>query len=264
MGLIVTDTARTPSDRRLDVVCTGQTGGVGIRQTVVNRLAPEVHRIAPRANSNVIQRTVQLAIEGAGPLPGAAAAAEKALAEADGDVRRAIRELTMAHVRMAGAQGFATNLGGLVTMAATIPLNLTGLALLQSRLAASIAHLRGYDLTDARVRNAVLLCTLGEDVVQSLVKGKKVPGTPMVVATAPAHDPSLDGVIAAEVTSALVSRVIGRRAAATVVRRVPVAGGVWGGSTDAYATYKVGRYAERQLKQRPGRGGQLLRPRASR
>jgi hypothetical protein len=166
---------------------------------------------------------------------------------------------------MAGAQGFVTNLGGLVTLAAAIPLNLTGLALLQSRLVAGIAHLRGYDLQDPRVRNAVLLCTLGEDTVRSLVKDKKVPGTPMVVATAPTHDPSLDAVVAAEVTSALVSRVVGRHAATTVVRRVPVAGGIWGGSADAYGTYKIGRYAARQLKQRPGpAAAQLLRPRASR
>ena len=50
------------------------------------------------------------------------------------------------HVRYAGAQGFATNLGGLVTAAVAIPANITGLALIQCRLVACIAHLRGYDL----------------------------------------------------------------------------------------------------------------------
>lgn len=236
---------------------------MGIRQTVVKRLAPQVHKMAPRANSNVIRHTLQVAIQGAGPLPAATAAADKELAGAGGDSEKAIRELTAGHTRMAAAQGFVTNLGGLVTLAATIPVNLTGLALLQCRMVAAIAHLRGYDLQDPRVRNAVLLCTLGEEQVQSLVKSRKVPGTPMVVATAPAHDPSLDAVVAAEVTSALVGRVIGRHAATTVARRVPVAGGLWGGSADAYATFKVGRYAARELKQRPG-AAQLLRRRAAR
>jgi hypothetical protein len=32
------------------------------------------------------------------------------------------------HVRYAGAQGFATNLGGLATMAFTVPANISGLA----------------------------------------------------------------------------------------------------------------------------------------
>ena len=41
-------------------------------------------------------------------------------------------------------------------MALTIPTNITGLALIQCRMIAGIAHLRGYDLDDPRVRNAIL------------------------------------------------------------------------------------------------------------
>ena len=135
-------------------------------------------------------------------------------------------------------------------MAATIPVNITGLALLQTRMVAGIAHLRGYDLDDPRVRNAILLCTLGEDTVRELVKKKKIPGTPWVIATAPAHDPELETVVAGEVTSALVNRVVGKRAAGTVIRRIPLAGGVWGGSADAFATWQVGKYAARELRSR--------------
>ena len=76
---------------------------------------------------------------------------------------------------LAGGQGFLANLGGLVTVAATIPLNIAGLALLQVRMVAGIAHLRGYDLGDPRVRNAILLCTLGEETVKGLVKQRKIP-----------------------------------------------------------------------------------------
>ena len=72
----------------------------------------------------------------------------------------------------------------------------------------------------------------------------------MVLATAPAYDPELDKLVAAEVTSALVGRVIGKRAASTVVRRVPVAGGVWAASADAFATWQIGKYAERELRPR--------------
>jgi hypothetical protein len=145
------------------------------------------------------------------------------------------------------------NLGGVMAVAATIPANIAGIALLQCRLVAGIAHLRGYDLADGRVRNAVMLCILGEDSVRHLVRAKKVPGRPMVIATAPAYDPELDKLVAAELTSAIVGRVIGKRAAGTVVRRLPLVGGVWGGSADAYATWQIGRYAARELKPRaPG------------
>lgn len=223
---------------------------LNIRQAVLKRVMPDMHRLAPNLNSSFVHQTVLRAVHGIGPLPSAASAAEKQLEEQGGAVKAAIGELIENHASLAAAQGFVTNLGGLVTMAATIPVNITGLALVQVRLVAGIAHLRGYDLDDDRVRNAILLCTLGEDVVKKLVKDKKIPGTPMVLATAPAYDPALDSLVAGEVTNALVSRVVGKRAASTVARRVPVAGGVWAAGTDAYATWQIGRYAERELRPR--------------
>jgi hypothetical protein len=223
---------------------------VRINQAVLNKMLPDVHRMAPNINSSFVHQTVQRAVQGGGPLPPAAAAAEKQLAEQHGVVDEAIHELVENHAALAAAQGFVTNLGGMITMAATIPVNITGLALLQSRLVAGIAHLRGYDLDDNRVRNAVLLCMLGEDTVKSLVKAKKVPGSPMVLATAPAYDPAMDKLIAAEVTSTLVQRVIGKKAGGAIVRRVPFAGGVYAAGTDAYATWQIGKYAERELRPR--------------
>ncbi len=221
-----------------------------INQVVLDKVLPDVHRLAPSINSNLVHQTVQRAVHGTGPLPPAAAAAETQLAEQPGVVDEAIHELVENHAALAAAQGFVTNLGGLVTMAATIPVNITGLALLQSRLVAGIAHLRGYDLHDDRVRNAVLLCMLGEDTVKGLVKAKKVPGSPMVLATAPAYDPELDKLIAAEVTTALVQRVIGKKAGGALVRRIPFAGGFYAAGTDAFATWQIGKYAERELRPR--------------
>lgn len=223
---------------------------MGVRSTIVSKLVPDVHRLAPNVNRGFVHQTMARAVEGVGPLPPAAEAAHAQLREQDGDVDRAIHEVVENHVRYAAAQGFVTNLGGLVTMAATVPVNISGLALLQCRMVAGIAHLRGYDLADPRVRNAVLLTMLGEDAVKQLVKKKVVPGTPMVLATAPAHDESLDPVIAGEVTSALMGRVVGKRAARTVARRVPVAGGFYGAGSDAYTTWQVGRYAGRELRPR--------------
>ena len=77
-----------------------------------------------------------------------------------------MHEVIENHVRYAGAQGFVTNLGGLATAAVALPTNITGLALIQCRMVAGIAHLRGYDLDDPRVRNAILACILGEDAVK--------------------------------------------------------------------------------------------------
>jgi uncharacterized protein (DUF697 family) len=213
-------------------------------------VAPRMAKAAPDLSSRFVHEALRRAIDGVGPLPGAVGHAEKVLGEQAGDVERAVHELIEDHVRLAGAQGFATNVGGLVTAALTIPANIAGLALVQCRLVASIAHLRGYDLTDQRVRNAVLACILGEDSIKSLVRRKKLPSTPMGIATAPTHDPHLDSVVAAEVTSELLTKVAGKRIATTVGRRVPVVGGVFAAGTDAYATWQIGRYADRELLRR--------------
>jgi uncharacterized protein (DUF697 family) len=220
---------------------------MGIGSALGKGLAPHLTRAAPELSNTFVQRALRRAIEGTGPLSAAAAAAEAVLADEGGDVERAIHELIEDHVRYAGMQGFLTNIGGVVTAAFTIPANIAGLALIQCRLVASIAHLRGYDLSDQRVRNAILTCLLGEDSVKTLVRKKKLPSTPMGLATAPAHDPDLDRVVAAEVTSELVRKVAGKRIATTVARHVPVVGGLVGAGADGYYTWQLGRYADREL-----------------
>jgi hypothetical protein len=226
---------------------------MGIGGSLGKSLAPHVHKLAPELTSGFVHEALHRAIHGVGPLPAAAAAAEKQLAEQRGNVERAVHDLIENHVRYAGVQGFATNLGGLVTAAVTIPANIAGLATIQCRLVAGIAHLRGYDLTDPRVKNAVLVCLLGESHVANLVRKRKLPAPPMAIATAPAHDPHLDRVVAAEVTSELITKVAGKRVVTTVGRRVPVVGGLIGAGADGLATWQIGRYADRELLPRTRR-----------
>ena len=171
----------------------------------------------------------------------------------DGNVEAAVHEVIENHVRYAGAQGFVTNLGGLVTATVAIPANITGLALIQCRMVAGIAHLRGYDLADPRVRNAVLISLLGEESVNKLVKRKKLPAPPMALATAPQHDAHLDKIISSEVASELITRVAGKRLATVVGRRIPVVGGIVGMGADGFATWRIGRYADRELLPRARR-----------
>lgn len=224
---------------------------MGIGGSLGKALAPQMQRMAPELTTNFVRETLSRAIDGVGPFPGAAQAADKQLQEQRGDVDAAIHEVIENHVRYAGAQGFATNVGGLVTAALTIPANIAGLAMLQARMVAGIAHLRGYQLDDPRVKNAVLACMLGEDTVTSLVRKRKLPAPPMAIATAPTHDPHLDQLIAAEVTSELLTKVAGKRVATTVGRRVPVVGGLFGAGADGFATWKIGRYTDRELLLRP-------------
>ena len=217
------------------------------------RLAPRVTDLAPNVTSAFVHQALTKAISGVGPLAGAAAAADKQLSQNHGHLNRGLHDVIENHVRYAGLQGFLTNLGGLTTMAVSVPANVVGLTLIQCRMVAGILHLRGYDLDEPRVRDAILGCLLGEEKILHLVGRRDLPGTPMEIATATVHDPHLDDQLANEVAAELIARAAGKRVATTVGRRVPVVGGVVGAGTDAYVTWRIGRYVDREFLPRKRR-----------
>jgi len=220
---------------------------MGLAAEVARQVAPKVTTIAPGMTEAFVRQALHRAITGVGPLPGAADAAESQLREQHGDVDRAIKEVIENHVRYAGVEGLVTNLGGLVTAAVVAPASISGLALVQSRMVAGIAHLRGYDLDDPQVRNAVLVTLLGDDVVTKLVRTHRIPAPPMALATSLSYDPSQDQIVANALAGELIGRVVGKRMAATVGKKVPIVGGAVGMVADGVSTWRVGRYADRQF-----------------
>ncbi len=217
------------------------------------RLAPKLTELAPGITTTFVTEALHRAIAGLGPMPTAAHAAEAQLREQKGNRDKAVHEVIENHVAYAGAQGFLTNLGGVTTMAFAVPANVVGLAFVQCRMLAGIAHLHHNNLDDPRDRTAILTLLLGEDGVNQMIRKKKLPAPPMALATAPVHDPELDRILSAEVASELITRVASRRLAITIARGIPIAGGVVGLSTDAYQTWKIGRYASRELLPRAAR-----------
>ena len=213
-------------------------------------IGPVARSQGPGLASGFVRQAFDRAVDGLGPLRGAAEAADARLLKYQGNRKKAIRDVVDSHITLAGAQGFLTNLGGLVAMAVTVPANVSGLALVQAHMVGGIAHLHGYDLQDPRVRNAVLACMLGGDRVKVLIKAKKLPTSPMAIATAPTYDSSLDEKIATEVAGELLARVAGKRTVATLGRKIPIVGGGFGLVTDGYATYQVGEYAAKELRPR--------------
>jgi len=220
---------------------------MGVGRSVGRKMG---ERMAPSVASQYVRAVLDKAIDGVGPLRSAAESADSKLVDAGGDVEEAIGRLLRLHVTLAGAQGFVTNLGGIAALPVAVPGNVLGVTLVQCHLIAGIAHLRGYDLEDPRVRNAILVCMLGEDAARGLVKSATLPATPMGLATAAAHDPVLDEHISREVTTDLIARTAGRRAVTLIGRRVPLLGGFVGGGSDAIVTWQLGQYARRELADR--------------
>lgn len=220
---------------------------MSIRSNIARQLAPRAVDVAPGFSAGFVREALARAIAGVGPLPPATKAAKKALADNDGDQAKAIHDVIERHVRYAGAQGFLTNVGGVVSAAVTIPTNIAGLTVVQCRMVAAIAHLRGYDVDDPRVRTAIMACLVGEAEVQKMVKDKRLPARPSDLATATVADTTLEQRVAREIAVDLISRVVGKRMAVTVGRRVPIAGGFVGAGADGYSTWKIGRYADHEL-----------------
>ena len=125
----------------------------------------------------------------------------------------------------------------------TLPANIAGLAVVQIRLIATIAHLRGYDIDSPRVRTAMILCLMGRDGVRKLMDDGILPSTPLAIATAPVFDATLDRLVSERVLGELLGRIGGRRAGLLFARRIPLLGGGVGGAMDGYSTIEIGGFA---------------------
>ena len=207
---------------------------------------------APEMGGGVMRQIVELAIYGWGAIPSAKVAAAAAL-QKRGDAEEAIDSLVTAHVSMAGAQGLVTNLGGILTLPVALPVNMAAAATVQVRLVATIAHLRGYNIEDSRVRSALTMCLLGADEVDKRVASGILPGRPFLIATAPVWDPGLDRVISEHTFGDVAGKVGSKHLAVLFAKRVPLLGGGVGAAVDAWNTWVIGAYAREEfLSRRPG------------
>jgi len=222
----------------------------GVARFVASSLAPAAQRFAPQAAAGVLRQILEIAIDGYQRFPGAERIAAPKLERCGDDPQLAIDAVIDQHIRLAGVQGFATGLGGLVTLPVALPANLTGIAIVQARMVAAIAHLRGYDLGDPRVRTAVITCLLGEEGIADRLRKSSLVSSPLAIATAPVFDPELDRQIAGEVVGELIARISGKKMALTVTRRIPFLGGAVAATVDGWSTYRVGQYADKSLVRR--------------
>lgn len=211
--------------------------------------------VAEGLTADVFHEVLDLAIRGKGKLPGAKHAAKQLLVRHN-DAEAAIRSLITSHIAMAGGQGFATNWGGFLVSLVTIPANLAASAFLQARLVAGIAHLRGYELDDPRVRTAILMIMLGPGGNADLLKKGVLPSSPAMVATAPVFDKNLDGQVSKALLDRAMNQVTGKRLGVWVGKRIPFVGGGVGLAVDGWATRTIAMHALDELPSRRPKLGQ--------
>lgn len=159
-----------------------------------------------------------------------------------GTLRDKVNSLIRWQNTKAGASGFVTGLGGLLTLPATLPLNLTSVLFVQIRMIAAIAIMGGYDVRDDRVQTLVYSCLVStsasEVVKQTGIKiGNKVAGK--LVERIP-------GVILREINRKVSFKLFtkfGEKGIINLGKTIPVIGGIIGGAFDIVSTNTVGNVA---------------------
>ena len=206
------------------------------------------------AATRMIERLMDVGIDGKGPFDSAQKVADIAIAEhpeADG----AIDAMVRSHLKLAAAGGFVTGLGGFVTMPIALPANVLGFYLVATRMVAGIAAARGYDIRQPEVRSAVLLALVGADSDDLL---KKLPPLSGVSTGRLANLAAqrLPGPALLALNKGIGFRLlnqVGRKSLARFGKAVPLAGGVVGAGLDTYLLKRIADHARHEFppKARP-------------
>ncbi len=221
------------------------------------RGSTEVAKVDERATSaasagaatRMIERLMDVGIDGKGPFDSAQKVADVAMAENSG-AERAIDAMVGSHLRLAAAGGFATSLGGFVTLPIALPANVLGFYLVATRLVAGIASIRGYDIRQAEVRSAVLLALVGADADDLLKKAGYVStGALANLAAQRLPGPALMAVNKG-VGFRLLSQV-GKKSLARFGKAVPLVGGVVGAGVDTFLLKRLADHARQEFPPRP-------------
>jgi len=198
-------------------------------------------------NNSLVQATLEwifdAGIKGLGVLP----TPEKTVADyrcAGSSTEDAIDSLIAWRIAQASGTGFVTGLGGITTMPITIPAGLAASYALGANTAATVAHLKGYNIHSEQVKTFVLLCLIGEagenilknagiavgnKVCQNLIK--QIPGKVLIE-------------INKKVGFRLVTKA-GEKGVVNLMKFVPLVGGVVGGTIDALFVKNCGETARK-------------------
>ena len=187
----------------------------------------------PRSIQAMMGWLYDKAVSGIAGIESAETLAERYLADAEGDVTKAAHSMIRWESVKAGSTGFLSGVGGVV-MPVTLPLNITSVLFLQTRLVAAIACLGKRNLADERIRALAGLCLCGnaakallQEVALQAMDNWTRPFTRRIV----------------EKTLVLMAARAGVRTGGQFIRLVPLVGCVVSGAVDVTTTRTIGRIA---------------------
>lgn len=147
----------------------------------------------------------------------------------------AAKEMIKYQIAKCGTSGFISGLGGALTLAVTLPANITSVLYVQLRMVVAIAYMGGFDVQSDQVQTMVYACLTGSAISDVLKQtGIKV-GQKIAVSTIN----KIPGKVLVSINQKVGFRLMtkfGTKGAINLVKLVPVAGGLVGGAIDAGTT----------------------------
>ncbi len=202
-----------------------------------------------RTAATMVEKLLDVGIDGSGPFDSAQKVADSARSDhADADA--AIDAVVRQHTRMAAAGGFVTGLGGFVTLPVALPANVVEFYAVATRMVASVASLRGYDLQLPGVRAAVMLTLVGADA-DDLLKKAGVVSTGRLANLAAQRLPGPALMVLNKGIGFRLVSTMGRSALSRFGKAVPVVGGLVGAGVDVYLLRRIADQARREFPPRP-------------
>jgi hypothetical protein len=192
--------------------------------------------------TRVIQRVLDYGLDGVGPFDSAVETAERARG-ATSSTDAAIAKVTRRHVAGGSLGGFATGIGGFVTMPVALPVNVVEFYVQATRMVGAIASLRGYDVREPRIRSAILLTLIGSHADDVLAKAGLTTGGGRMAALASKQLPPASLIIINKAVGFRLLRSVGEKALPKLGKGVPLIGGAVGAGLDGYLMKKIADHA---------------------
>ncbi|CUR58557.1 conserved hypothetical protein [metagenome] len=205
----------------------------------------------PRPDPGTVDRLVgtlvDVGLEGRGPLDPVGEVAQRALVKAGGDREKAIAAIARRSTLTGGVGGFVTGIGGFVTMPVSLPVNVAEFYLQAVRMVGGIATLRGYDVSEPRVRTAVLLSLVGSDAEEVLQKAGMTSVSGRATSYALKGLPPAALMMVNKAVGFRLMRGVSEKLLARLGRGVPLAGGLVGGGIDGFMMKKIADHAMKEF-----------------
>ncbi|HBH3146735.1 EcsC family protein [Romboutsia sp. Marseille-P6047] len=140
--------------------------------------------------------------------------------------------------------GFITGLGGIITLPVAVPANISSVIYIQTRMIATIASMRGYDLKDDQVRTLVYVSLTGQSAADIL----KQSGIKIGNSVAKSLVKKIPGEVIKNINQKVGFRLLtkfGEKGVINLGKCIPLVGGVIGGTVDAIGTRTIGKTAKK-------------------